>query len=153
MQDDKQNTPVTATEPTAPVANATKKVLIVEDDQFLANAYRVKLTKQGFNIQLAGNGVEALEILKSFKPDVIITDLVMPEMDGFGLLQSVKTIPNTKAIPVVVSSSLGQKEDLERIWNLGAADYLVKSDLSLNDLIDKINKISEGANYNPKMQE
>ena len=131
----------------------TKKVLIVEDDQFLANAYRVKLTKQGFEIQLAGNGIEALEILKSFMPDVIITDLVMPEMDGFAFLEALRSDPTISGIPVVVSSSLGQTEDLDRIWNLGAADYLVKSDLSLNDLIDKIIKISEGANFNPKMQQ
>lgn len=128
------------------------KVLIVEDDQFLANAYRVKLATQNFDVKLASNGVEALDILKTFKPNVIITDLVMPEMDGFSLLENIKKDPLINSIPVVVSSSLGQEEDLERIWNLGAADYLVKSELSLSALIEKIKKISSGENFNPKLQ-
>jgi two-component system alkaline phosphatase synthesis response regulator PhoP len=116
-----------------------KKILIAEDDKYLANAYRVKLNKAGFEIKIVGDGVEALEVLKSFTPDIILLDLVMPVKDGFTTLTEIKQDPKLKSIPVLIASNLGQKEDLDKGLALGAVDYIVKSDLSLEDLITKIN--------------
>ncbi len=118
-----------------------KKVLIVEDDKFLLSAYRVKLTKAGFEIKIATDGEEALKILREDKPDVILLDLVMPRKDGFAVLEELKTNPVWKSIPVIVLSNLSQKEDLEKAKALGAKDYLIKSDLSLKDLVEKINTL------------
>lgn len=118
-----------------------KKVLIVEDDVFLANAYRVKLAKAGFEIQMATDGVEALNILKTFTPDLILLDLIMPVKDGFTTLHEIKENSALKSIPVLVASNLGQEEDIERAKKLGATDFIVKSNVTLAQLVEKINKI------------
>jgi DNA-binding response OmpR family regulator len=117
------------------------KILVVEDDRFLTSAYRAKLTKAGFEVQLAGDGVEALEVLKNYQPDIILLDLVMPRKDGFMTLGEIKQNPNLKNIPVIVASNLGQKEDLDKAMGLGANDFIIKSDLSMDALIARINKV------------
>jgi DNA-binding response OmpR family regulator len=116
-----------------------KKILIVEDDKFLSSALRVKLTKSGFEVKNASDGEEALRIVAEFSPDLILLDLVMPVKDGFAVLEELKAHETWKQIPVIIASNLGQKEDIERGMKLGATDYVVKSDLSLDTLIEKIN--------------
>lgn len=118
-----------------------KKILVAEDDKFLASAYRVKLTKAGFEVQIASDGNETLEILKTFTPDLILLDLIMPIKDGFAVLAELKASPLWKGIPVIVASNLGQQEDTDKAMQLGAIDVVVKSDLHLEDLIAKINTI------------
>ncbi len=115
-----------------------KKILIAEDDRFLQNIYRVKLTKEGFEVRVAGDGQEFLEELKTFTPDVILLDLVMPVVDGFTVLQTVKSDPKFKNIPVIVTSNLGQDEDVKKAMKLGAKDYIIKSDTALSGIIEKI---------------
>ncbi len=118
-----------------------KKILVAEDDKFLGNAYRIKLTKAGFEVQLATDGQEALTALQTFIPDLILLDLVMPVKDGFAALEEIKANDKLKAIPVIVASNLGQKEDTDRAMKLGAKDFVVKSDLSLDVLIQKIHTL------------
>lgn len=113
-------------------------ILVVEDDTFLANAYRVKLTKSGFTIRIALDGDEVFTILAQFTPDVIILDLMIPKKDGFEVLKLLKADDRWKNIPLIVASNLGQEEDVDRAMKMGANDYIIKSDLSLNDLITKI---------------
>ncbi|HZE87882.1 MAG TPA: response regulator [Methylomirabilota bacterium] len=122
-----------------------KRILIAEDDQFLANAYRVKLTKAGFEVQITRDGGEALAALQTFTPDIILLDLIMPGKDGFTTLQELKANPKLRDIPVIVASNLGQKEDIEKSTKLGAADFILKSDLSLEGVIAKINAQLPGA--------
>lgn len=117
-----------------------KKILVVEDDTYLANAYRVKLTKAGFEVDNALDGEEALQHLSTFAPDLILLDLVLPKKDGFAVLSEIKTNPAFSSIPVIIASNLGQKEDIEKGLQLGAKDFFVKTDLSLNNLIEKINQ-------------
>lgn len=119
------------------------KILIAEDDNYLVNAYRVKLTKAGYEIKIALDGNEALMALESFTPDLIVLDLVMPKKDGFATLEEIKKNDKWKNIPVIIASNLGQKEDIDRGMKLGATDFIVKSEMSLNDLIAKINKIAK----------
>lgn len=116
-----------------------KKIIVADDDKFLANAYRVKLTKAGFDVKVARDGTEVFELLKTFIPDLIILDLVMPTKDGFTTLEELKNDAHFASIPVIVASNLGQKEDSDKALKLGAVDCIVKSDLSLDDLIQKIN--------------
>lgn len=117
------------------------KVAIAEDDKFLSSAYRVKLTKEGFEVKMASDGQELLELLKTYTPDLIILDILMPRKDGFETLKELKAIEKTKNIPVIVASNLGQKNDIDQGLSLGAADYIIKSDLSLEDLIAKIKSL------------
>lgn len=118
-----------------------KKILVAEDDNFLANAYRVKLTKEGFEVLLVRDGAETIEGLKTFMPDLVILDLIMPVMDGFLVLEEIRKSEQWKTIPVIVASNLGQKEDTDRAMQLGATDFIVKSDLHLQDLVEKVNKL------------
>lgn len=115
------------------------KILVAEDDKFLASAYRVKLGKSGFEIKIATDGQEALDILETFTPDVILLDLIMPVKDGFTVLEELKKNDKWKNIPVIVASNLGQKEDIDKSMKLGATDYFVKSDMHINDVLEKIN--------------
>ncbi len=114
------------------------KILIAEDDKFLANAYRVKLTKAGFEVKIAANGEEAVEALKEFEPDIMLLDLVMPKKDGFSVLEDLRNDEKWKNLPIIVASNLGQQEDVDKAKKLGANDYVVKSNESLQNILDKI---------------
>ena len=120
------------------------KVLVVEDDSFLIKAYVAKLTSAGFDLKTASDGEEALNVLKTFMPDVILLDLVMPRKDGFATLEEIKKQEQFKNTPVIVTSNLGQKEALDRASSLGATDFVTKSDMSLEDLVAKINGLAAG---------
>jgi len=117
------------------------KVLVAEDDKFLIKAYSAKLIKSGFETILAANGEEAIERTMSEKPDVILLDLVMPKKDGFEVLYELKNNDQTKKIPVIILSNLGQEEDIKRGKELGAKDYLVKSNIAIQDVVDKIKQV------------
>lgn len=116
------------------------KILIAEDDKFLANAYRLKFTKLGWDATIVADGKEVIEYLNTQTPDVLLLDLIMPNMDGFEVLEKIKQIGKTGLFPVVVASNLGQKEDIERALELGAVDFLVKSEISIDALVQKITK-------------
>jgi len=117
------------------------KVLIVEDDKFLSNAYRLKFTKVGYEVHLACDGEDAMKTLSTFTPDIILLDLVMPVKDGFTVLAELKAHDTYKNIPVIITSNLSQKEDIDKAKNLGAKDFIVKSDVSLDDIVEKIQKV------------
>lgn len=115
-----------------------KKILVAEDDKFLVSAYRLKLTKAGFAVTIVRDGNEALEAVKKEIPDCMLLDLVMPVRDGFSVLEELQKDEKTKHIPVIVASNLGQKEDTDRAMALGAKAFVVKSNMSLEDLITKV---------------
>ena len=115
-----------------------KKILVAEDDKFLANAYRVKLTKANYEVRMASDGEELLSMIEEFQPDLILLDLVMPNKDGFSALSELRANPRWSRLPIIVASNLGQKEDIDKAKKLGASDYLVKSDLAMKDLVIKI---------------
>src|SRR5690349_1352980 len=96
------------------------KVLVAEDDTYLAAAYQAMLTKEGFELKIATDGQEAMEMLATFMPDVIVLDLVMPRKDGFTALQEIKQQENLKNIPVIVASNLGQEDDFKKAKDFGA---------------------------------
>lgn len=118
-----------------------KKILVVEDDNFLANVYRIKLKKAGFEITIATDGAEALEKIKSQNFDLVILDLIIPKIDGFGVLTEIRSQEKYKTLPVLIASNLSQMEDINRALKLGANDFIVKSDITLDALIEKINKL------------
>lgn len=117
------------------------KVLIAEDDAFLIKAYAAKLQKEGFEVFLAGNGQEAVDMARQKNPEIILLDMIMPVKTGFDALEDLKNDEELKKIPVVVLSNLGQEEDIDYAKKLGAVDYLVKSNISMKDVVEKIKKI------------
>jgi PleD family two-component response regulator len=119
-------------------------ILIVEDDRFLSSAYRLKFTKVGFSVHLAMDGQEAMAILQTVIPDIILLDLVMPVKDGFTVLSELKADEKLKSIPVIITSNLSQKEDVDKAKGLGALDFIIKSDVSLDDLVKKVQGILTG---------
>ncbi len=121
------------------------KILVVEDDKFLANAYRVKLSKASYDVSLVYDGDEAISALQKDKFDLVILDLIIPKKDGFSVLAEMKKNENWKNIPVIVASNLGQKEDIERAMKIGANDYIVKTDFSISNLVGKLQSLMHPA--------
>ena len=117
------------------------KILIAEDDQFILKAMTTKLTKEGYEVKIAGDGVQLMDILKSYIPDLIILDLLMPRKDGFEVLKEVKANPKLKNIPILIASNLGQENDIQQVLAQGANDYIIKSELTLENLVRRIKNI------------
>lgn len=121
-----------------------KKIVLADDEQLIAVAYRDGLTRAGFEVTVAHDGEEALNSIMSVKPDLVLLDLIMPKKNGFEVLKAVKSDPALKAIPVIVLSNLSTATDETEVRQLGALDFIVKADLSLDDLIARINAIFGG---------
>jgi len=116
------------------------KLLLIEDDLSLMKIYSNKLRISGFDVSVATTGDEGLRKSQIELPRIILLDLILPGMDGFLVLEELKKNPVTDGIPVVILSNLGQQTDIERGKRLGAVDYLVKSDVSLSDVVAKVKK-------------
>ena len=117
---------------------AKKYILVAEDDKFYANIYKTKLAKEGYEVVVVGDGAQAIKLARQKKPDLILLDLVMPVKDGFETLKELKADANLKSVKVVVLSNLGQEEDIKKAKELGAQDYLVKTNVSIGQMMSKI---------------
>jgi DNA-binding response OmpR family regulator len=120
------------------MANEPKKILIVEDDRFLSSLMKARLEKEGFAVIQAFDGEEAMAILKTEVPSLIILDLIMPKVTGFEVLQMISITPPLDKIPVVIVSNLAQDSDIEKARQLGAKEYFIKVKVSIDDLVGKI---------------
>ena len=121
------------------------KVYIAEDDQFLVKAYQMKLAQAGFEVFVAYDGQQLLDKLKEGDPDIILLDLIMPTMDGFVTLTQLHADGVTQRVPVIVASNLGQEEDIRRAKELGARDFILKSNVSLQAIVDIVHKYSQSS--------
>jgi two-component system alkaline phosphatase synthesis response regulator PhoP len=119
-----------------------KKILVAEDDSFLIQIYKIKIAKAGFDVRVAQDGEEVFTVLKDFTPDVILLDLIMPNKDGFETLKELKASDKWKNIPVIITSNLGQTEDMEKTKKLGAVDYVIKSDTPIQTIIEKVKQFA-----------
>ena len=117
-----------------------KKILLAEDDKFIARAYQDGLSRAGFEVVLAVNGQEAIDKVKSEKTDLVLLDLIMPKKNGFEVLEEIKA-DKTLKMPVIILSNLSQDSDIEKAKELGAAGYIVKSNFSMKEVIEKIEKV------------
>ena len=117
-----------------------QKILLAEDEEFVARSDIRKLELEQYAVVHARNGEEALTLLKKEKPDLAILDLMMPLKTGFELLEEIQkgTDEDLKKVPIIVASNLGQKSDIDTALSLGAKDFVVKSNISLKDLVAKI---------------
>lgn len=114
------------------------KILIVEDDDFLRTLESEKFTKEGFEVLNAASEEQMKGILAQTVPQIILLDLMIPGIDGFQIVEQLKTNDATKQIPIIVFSNLSDDESVSKAKKAGANDFLVKSNFSLNDLIEKI---------------
>lgn len=123
--------------------DAHPKVLIVDDDEFLLEMYALKFKESGFEVDIASNGKYALEKIKEFKPDVMLLDVVMPSMDGFEVLQEVRSKKLAPGAHILMLTNLGQKEDTERGIALGADDYIVKAHFTPTEVVGRVRAVLE----------
>lgn len=121
------------------MTDSKKSVLVVEDERPMAKALELKLAHEGFVPASAFNGEEALEMLRKEKFDLMLLDLVMPKVDGFKVLETMKT--ENMMIPTIILSNLSQQEDERRVRELGARDFFIKSEIPLSEVIARIKKI------------
>ena len=117
------------------------KILIIEDDKFLRELIIQKLGKEGFDVVEAEEGEEGLRKAKEEKPDLVLLDLILPGIDGFEVLRRAKADGETSSIPVVILSTLGQRDDVDKGVELGAADYLIKAHFTPGEIIQKVKAI------------
>ncbi|MFC1612790.1 response regulator transcription factor [Patescibacteria group bacterium] len=120
-----------------------KKILIIEDDQILADMYGLKFKKDGYEVLITENGADGLNLAKTKKPTVILLDIILPQLDGFSILAELKKNATTKKIPVILLTNLGQGGDLEKGKNLGADGYLTKANTTPDEIMKQIKNILE----------
>jgi len=130
--------------PPVPVANAPqtgghpKRILLVEDDDALANVYVTRLQAETFDVRRVANGEDALASAISYRPDLILLDVMMPKVSGFDVLDILRNTPETANLKVIMLTALSQDSDKERAESLGVDDYLVKSQVVIADVVDRI---------------
>ena len=118
--------------------NTKKKILFVEDDNGLAAVYMTRLEAEGFDIKRVANGEEALAAALQYKPDLILLDVMMPKVSGFDVLDILRNTPETTNVRVVMLTALSQDTDKQRAKDLGVDDYLVKSQVVIADVVERI---------------
>lgn len=120
-----------------------KKILIIEDDPFLSGMYQKKLKLSGFEVKVAADGKEGIEALKKDRPDLVLLDIVLPQMDGYEILKRLKEDKDLRSIPVILLTNLGQKEEVEKGLALGADAYIIKAHFTPTAVVDKVKEILE----------
>jgi DNA-binding response OmpR family regulator len=117
-----------------------QRILLCEDEIYVARSYIRKLELEGFEVHHAHNGQEAIDMLKTVKVDLVLLDLMMPLKSGFDVLSEIQNSEDKelRSVPIVVASNLGQSSDIEEAKRLGASDYVIKSNISLKELVNKI---------------
>lgn len=123
---------------TVEVMDTKKKILLVEDDDSLAGVYKTRLEMEGFDVLHVANGEAALSNAISFRPDLIVLDVMMPKINGFDVLDILRNTTETATIRVIMLTALSQAKDRERAQSLGVDDYLVKSQVVINDVVTRI---------------
>lgn len=118
-----------------------KKILIIEDDSVLSSMYKTKFEADGLEVLSAANGVDGLKTAQKEKLDLIMLDIILPQIDGFAVLEELKKDPKTKIIPVIMLTSLGTDEDQEKGKKMGAIDYIIKASLTPAQISERIKEI------------
>jgi DNA-binding response OmpR family regulator len=114
------------------------RILLAEDDRFLRKAAETMLKRNGFTVLTAADGEEALRVARAELPELLLLDLIMPKLQGFDVLQALKSDASTADIPVIVLSNLGQDSDVQLARERGAVDYIIKSNIALEALVERV---------------
>ncbi len=126
--------------PPTPAQNLERqrKILLVEDDDNLANVYLTRLKAEGFDVKRVPNGEDALASAIEYRPDLILLDVMMPKVSGFDVLDILRNTPETANMKVIMLTALSQESDKQRANSLGVDDYLVKSQVVIADVVERI---------------
>jgi DNA-binding response OmpR family regulator len=127
------------------MGTAGKRLLLVEDDRFLRRACEASLRQRGYDVLTAADGEEGLRLARTETPDLVLLDLLLPKLTGLEVLRSLRGDAATRELPVLILSNSSREQDVSEITRLGVAGYLVKADLSLKALGDRVARILEGA--------
>ena len=119
------------------------KILIVEDEQLLAEMYRDRFLQEGFEVYLASDSEEGFNLLQKNKPDIILLDILLPKENGVTFLEKLKKDPNFSSIPVVVFCNFDDPETKNKIRKLGVKDYLIKTNFTPQEIVEKVKKVLE----------
>lgn len=119
-------------------ATHPKRLLLVEDDDALAGVYQTRLETEGFEVRRVDNGEDALATALNFKPDLVLLDVMMPKVSGFDVLDILRNTPETANLKIIMLTALSQESDKERADSLGVDDYLVKSQVVIADVVERI---------------
>lgn len=114
------------------------KILLVEDDNSLATVYIDRLEAEGFDVKRVENGEDALAAAESFQPNLVLLDVMMPEINGFDVLDILRNTPKTANLKVIMLTALSQESDKQKAISLGVDDYLVKSQIVIADVVERI---------------
>jgi len=125
----------------SPAKSQSARILIIEDDQFLRDLMERKLIKEGFVVETAIEGESGLQKIKSWRPDLVLLDIILPGLDGFSILEKVKADASVASIPVILLTNLGQRDDVEKGLKLGAVGYLVKAHFTPGDIVEKVKSV------------
>ena len=117
-----------------------KKILLVEDETIMINLLEKKLTQEGYDVRVALNGEEGLKAMREEKPDIVLLDIIMPKMGGFEVMEEMNKDPELKEIPIVIISNSGQPVELDKAKELGAKDWLIKTEFDPQEVVDKVEK-------------
>jgi DNA-binding response OmpR family regulator len=115
-----------------------KKILLVEDDNALASVYELRLIAEGFDVRRVANGEDALAAVRDYRPDLMLLDVMMPHVSGFDVLDIVRNTPDTASLKVIMLTALSQDSDRQRAQELGVDEYLVKSQVVIAQVVDRI---------------
>jgi len=126
------------TNPAPAVPTKPKRILLVEDDDALANVYLTRLQAEGLDVRRVANGEEALAAAINYNPDLVLLDVMMPKVSGFDVLDILRNTPETTNLKIVMLTALSQDSDKERAESLGVDEYLVKSQVVIADVIERI---------------
>lgn len=136
--DNDTTTPPNIAQPATADSDKPKKILLVEDDDNLASVYEVRLQAEGFDTRRVPNGEEALSAAIEYRPDLILLDVMMPKVSGFDVLDILRNTPETANMRVIMLTALSQESDQQKAKSLGVDDYLVKSQVVIADVVDRI---------------
>ncbi len=120
-----------------------QRILVIEDDRFLRKAAEAALRRHGYTVLTAADGQTGLQVAQAEHPDLVLLDLIMPGMQGFEVLKLLKEDASTTSIPVIILSNLGQDADVKRALEAGAVDYLIKANLALDMLVERVRALFE----------
>jgi two-component system alkaline phosphatase synthesis response regulator PhoP len=122
------------------MSDAKKKIAIIEDDASIVEMYKTKLEHDGFEVQVANDGLVGLELIKSFRPDLVLLDILMPNMSGIEMIEKLRAFPEGKDVKVIVMTNLEDEETTSRMYRTGPVQYIVKASMTPTQVVDEIRR-------------
>ena len=117
------------------------KVAIIEDDISIVQMYQTKFVSEGYKVETAGNGEAGLELISRFKPDIVLLDIMMPNMNGLDMLRKLRNLPEGRTIKVLVLTNMGDSETATKVYKMAATDYLVKAEMTPTQVIERVQRL------------